>query len=221
MPNVIPVHYEILEYPANILQNIERAARTCYKSENKITNDSAVALVKKLIDSGHHAMVEFGGWIVVKFYSNRGFTHELVRHRPPSFAQESTRYCNYSKAKFGAEITVCDPEAVLRMKVKDLDKQAAFKAHLIETWAICESRYMELVGMGCPAELAREGLPIGLKAEIVIGANVREWRHIMKLRTKKSAHPRMREIMRPLLADFRYRTPIVFDDVGTLTDEAA
>lgn len=156
-------------------------------------------------------MIEFGGWIVVKFYSNRGFTHELVRHRIASFAQESTRYCNYSKGKFGGELTCVDPEWMIAQKVTDQCEAAVFKAHLLETWLYCESRYMELVAMGCPAEIAREGLPIGLKAEIVIGATVREWRHIFSLRCSKKDHPRMRELMIPLRDELRSRLPVVFD----------
>jgi len=211
--NLIKANYEIIECPENSSLSIERAARTCYKSENKITEGSAEKLTKGLIERGHHAMVEFGGWIVVKFSSNRGFTHELVRHRIASFAQESTRYCNYSKGKFGGELTCVDPEPTLEMKVKDPEKRALFKAHLLDTWLHCESRYMELVELGCPAEIAREGLPIGLKAEIVIGATVREWRHIFTLRCSKKAHPRMRELMIPLRTELQERLAVVFDDV--------
>lgn len=216
---IIQPRYEILEQPRVPCISIERAARTCFKSEDKITTESAEKMTENLIDRGHEAMIEFGGWIVVKFYSNRGFAHELVRHRLASFAQESTRYCNYSKGKFGGEITCIDPTQMLEMSVKDPEKRAEFKAHLIETWLYCEQRYMDLVGMGCPAEIAREGLPIGVKAEIVIGATVREWRHIFKLRTSKKAHPRMRELMRPLLAELRKTMPIIFDNVGKVSDE--
>lgn len=214
MPELIAPQYIILECPENAALSIERAARTCYKSEDKITEGSAEKMTKGLIERGHYAMVEFGGWIVVKFYSNRGFTHELVRHRIASFAQESTRYCNYSKGKFGGAITCIDPSSMLEMKIDDPEKRAEYKAHLIETWAICEERYMDLVGRGCPAEIAREGLPIGLKAEIVIGATVREWRHIFTLRCSKKAHPRMRELMIPLRDELRTRLPVVFDDLG-------
>jgi len=214
MPELIAPQYVILECPENAALSIERAARTCYKSEDKITEGSAERLTRGLIERGHHAMVEFGGWIVVKFFSNRGFTHELVRHRIASFAQESTRYCNYSKGKFGGATTCVDPSAMLEMKVSDPEKRAEFKADMIESWAQCEENYMSLVERGCPAEIAREVLPIGLKAEIVIGASVREWRHIFKLRTSKKAHPRMRELMIPLREELQSRVPVVFDDLG-------
>jgi len=214
MPELIAPQYVILECPDNAAVSIERAARTCYKSEDKITEDSAEKLTWGLIERGHHAMVEFGGWIVVKFYSNRGFTHEQVRHRIASYAQESTRYCNYSKAKFGESITCVDPANILEMKVKDPELRAQYKVEMVEAWAEAEQRYMDLVKRGCPAEIAREVLPIGLKAEIVVGATVREWRHIFSQRASKKAHPRMRELMTPLLEELRERLPVVFDDLG-------
>ena len=214
MPKLIAAQYVILEYPNDAHLRIERAARTCYKSEDKITDGSAEKLTRGLIDRGHHAMIEFGGWVVVKFFSNRGFTHELVRHRLSSLAQESTRYCNYSKGKFSGAITCVDPSAMLEMKVSDPEKRAEFKVAMIESWAESEARYMGLVERGCPAEIAREVLPIGLKAEIVIGANVREWRHVFKLRTSKKAHPRMRELMIPLREELQSLVPVVFDDLG-------
>ena len=214
MSNLIAPQYVILECPENATMSIERAARTCYKSEDKITEGSAEKLSRGLIERGHHAMVEFGGWIVVKFYSNRGFTHELARHRLASFAQESTRYCNYSKGKFGGVITCVDPTAMLELKVKDPEKRAEFKTLMLASWAESEMHYLRLVEEGCPAEVAREVLPIGLKAEIVIGATVREWRHIFTLRCSKKAHPRMRELMIPLRAELQERLPVVFDDLG-------
>lgn len=213
MPELISPQYVILECPESAVTNIERAARTCYKSEDKITEGSAEKLTRGLIERGHHAMIEFGGWIVVKFFSNRGFTHEQVRHRIASFAQESTRYCNYSKGKFGGSATFVDPTAVLAMKVKDPELRAEFKADMIESWARSEADYMALVGKGCPAEIAREVLPIGLKAEIVVGATVREWRHIFSQRASRRAHPRMRELMYPLLTELQGRLPVVFDDI--------
>jgi len=214
MPELIAPQYVILEYPEDAHLRIERAARICYKSEDKITEGSAEKLTRGLIERRHYAMVEFGGWIVVKFFSNRGFTHELVRHRLSSLAQESTRYCNYSKGKFSGAITCVDPSAMLEMKVSDPGKRAEFKADMIESWAQCEAKYMSMVECGCPAEIAREVLPIGLKAEIVIGANVREWRHIFSLRCSKKAHPRMRELMLPLREELQSLVPVVFDDLG-------
>ena len=91
-----------------ILAWIELAGRTCYKSEDKITEDSASQFVKKIIESGHHSVIEHIN-LSVKFICDRGVTHELVRHRLASYSQESTRYCNYSKGKFGSELTFIKP----------------------------------------------------------------------------------------------------------------
>lgn len=206
--------YLILGYPANVLERIEKAARTCYKSEDKITEDSAEKLVRSLLKRGHMAMIEFGGVATVKFVSNRGFTHEMVRHRLCSFAQESTRYCNYGKGKFRGRITVCNPDEALFMREPDAEKRARWRAKLLASWTKAEVGYLELVEDGCPAEIAREVLPIGTKAEIVVSANVREWRHIFEQRSSHLAHPRMRELMIPLLMDFAERMPVIFDDLA-------
>jgi thymidylate synthase (FAD) len=201
---IVSPSYEILVYPDNALERIERAARTCYKSENKIEEGSAEKLVKRLIENGHWPMIEFGGDIVVRFISNRGFTHELVRHRLASYAQESTRYCNYSNLKFDNQITVLDPPIGMTDEQEDLYELALLEA---------EEQYMKLLANGIPAQLAREVLPIGLKAEINIKANLVEWRHIFKMRCSHRAHPRMRELMIPLLKDVSRLIPIVFDDL--------
>jgi thymidylate synthase (FAD) len=214
MPNEVTPSYEILACPdgREMTKLIERAARTCYKSEDKVKGDSDLALVMRLLDSGHMAMIEFGGDITVKFTSNRGFTHELVRHRLTSLAQESTRYCNYAKDKHGKKINVIPvPDKWLNMDTIPTTKRAAkrFRA----AFEAAEEYYMELVGMGVPAQIAREVLPIGLKAEICIKANPREWRHIFSLRCSKRAHPRMRELMIPLLHELARNIPLLFDDL--------
>ena len=201
---LIKPSYEILECPTDALERIERAARTCYKSEDRIGSGTAEKLVGFLMDRHHSAMLEFGGWIAVKFVSNRGFTHEMVRHRLASFAQESTRYCNYSKGKFDAEITCVEPLA-------DLD--ALTKRSLYEAWSEAEKQYMEMLARGTKPEVAREALPIGLKAEIVVGANTREWMHIFEQRCSPAAHPRMRELMIPLRAELQGRIQLLFDEV--------
>lgn len=202
--------YEILRFPREPLLDIERAARTCYKSEDKITQGSAETMVKRLVKSGHWPMIEFGGDIAVRFISNRGFTHELVRHRLASFAQESTRYCNYSKGKFDGKITVINlPDTVDSDEYKTSEPQFIMRA----AYEYAEKCYMDLIERGVPSQIAREVLPIGLKAEINIKANLVEWRHIFSLRCSKRAHPRMRELMLPLLKEVHERIPIVFDDL--------
>ena len=194
------------------LQFIEQAARTCYKSEDKITDDgdSAKSLVKRLIKSGHEAMLEHSS-LSVKFVVDRGISHEIVRHRLFSFAQESTRYCNYSNGKFGSELTFIKP---CFWDVEDYN---------MITWlAVCsytEAAYFNLLEEGATPQEARTVLPNSLATEIVVTGNYREWRHFLKLRTDKAAHPQMREVTIPLLKELQNRIPIIFDDIGVDADE--
>ena len=207
---IIKPHYTILsnisEGGIKELQFIEQAARTCYKSENKITEDgeSAKALIKQLIKSGHEAMLEHSS-LSVKFVVDRGVSHEIVRHRLFSFAQESTRYCNYSKGKFGSELTFIEP---CFWDIKDYN---------MITWlAVCscvETAYFNLLKEGAAPQEARTVLPNSVKTEIGVTCNYREWRHFFKLRTDKAAHPQMREVTIPLLAELRKKIPIIFDDI--------
>ena len=188
------------------LKRIEQAARTCYKSEDKITDDgeSAKKLVKMLINNGHEAMLEHSS-LTVWFCTDRGVSHELVRHRLAAYAQESTRYCSYDKCKFGGEIAVVRPSNIKR----GTDAYIA--------WSVAcghaETAYMELLDEGCKPQDARSVLPTCLKTEIVVTANYREWRHIFSLRTDNAAHPDIRQLMTPLLLDLQRRIPIVFDGI--------
>ena len=192
-----------------MLKNIEYIARTCYKSEDMMTDLSAVKMAESLINRGHEAMLEHEK-ISVKFIVDRGVSHELVRHRVASYAQESTRYCNYSKDKFGNELTFIRPyfweDEPLRCP--------------LSVWAAAmekaEKAYFELIGMGVPPEQARTVLPNSIKTEIVMTANLREWRHFFKLRaigTTGKPHPQMLEVTVPLLAEFKALIPVVFDDL--------
>lgn len=198
------------------LQFIEQAARTCYKSEYKITQDgeSAKRLVKQLIDSGHEAMLEHSQ-LSVRFVVDRGVSHEIVRHRLFSFAQESSRFCSYNKDKFGNEITVIEP--IFYQATEEHFKDAAL-IDRYEEWAeACqeaEKSYFRLLKMGASAQEARNVLPNSTKTEIVVTGNYREWRNFFKLRVDKAAHPQMREVTRPLLAELQRRIPIIFDDIG-------
>lgn len=207
---IIKPSYEILtpisDGGIKELQHIERIARVCYKSEDKISPDgeSAKKLVKMLIDREHEAMLEHGS-ISVLFICDRGVSHELVRHRMASFAQESTRYCNYSKDKFGNELTFIKPCF--------FDK-GSYNYKFWETSVDpTEFEYFELLKEGATPQEARSVLPNSLKTEIVMTANYREWRHVFKLRCSPAAHPQMRELMIPLLDDLHGRLPIIFDDV--------
>lgn len=210
----IKPYYEILT-PINgieILKNIERVARTCYKSEDKISEDdsSARKLVQMLINRKHEAMIEFGD-IVVKFVVDRGISHEIVRHRIASYAQESTRYVNYSKDKFGKEITLITPVFWGDCSENDVDceKHALLKNAL----NIIEETYMKLIELGASPQEARYILPNGTKTEINVKFNLRQWRHFFKMRCAKAAHPQMREVTIPLLHEFQEKIPIIFDDI--------
>ena len=198
------------------LQFIEQAARTCYKSEDNITQDggSAKRLVKQLIDSGHEAMLEHSQ-LSVRFVVDRGVSHEIVRHRLFSFAQESSRFCSYNKDKFGNEITVIEP--IFYRATEEHFKDAAL-IDRYEEWAeACqeaEKSYFRLLKMGASAQEARNVLPNSTKTEIVVTGNYREWRNFFKLRVDKAAHPQMREVTRPLLAELQRRIPIVFEGIN-------
>lgn len=208
--------YEILTdfsiYGTLELMAIEEKARTCYRSEDKILEqgESAKALIKRLIKSGHESPLEHG-IISVRFTCDRGISHELVRHRLASFSQESTRYCNYSKDKFSNQITVIEP---CYLTPGSNAYTAWFKA-----CGAAEKAYMEMLKDHCSAEEARVVLPTCLKTELVMTANYREWRTILKQRTARNAHPQMRELMVPLLHELQDRLPVIFDDIGTEDEE--
>jgi thymidylate synthase (FAD) len=206
---IIKSSYEILT-PINrneILKSIEVAGRTCYKSEDKITVDSASKFVKMLINRGHEAMIEHNN-ITVKFICDRGVSHEIVRHRIASYAQESTRYCNYSNDKFGNTITVIEPCFWSEEGVDD-DKFALWKC----ACEYAESYYFKLIKSGASAQEARTVLPNSLKTEIVVTMNLREWRHFLKLRTASVAHPQMKELAIPLLNELKTILPEIFNDI--------
>ena len=211
---IIEQSHEILSLPENLLEMLEKAGRTCYKSEDKITQESAPKFVKMLRDRGHHAMIEFGD-IIVKFITNRGVTHEIVRHRMCSFAQESTRY-----VKYDGEMEFIRPvwadERWTGMTYKKLAKFHDVKEPDL-LWAdaclTAEMSYKTLLDEGWRPEQAREVLPNSLKTEIVVKANIREWRHIFTLRCSKAAHPQMRTLMIPLLEELKIKLPIIFEDI--------
>lgn len=206
---IIEPSYEILteisEGGIKELQHIEKIGRVCYKSENKITEDgeSVRKFVKMIIDRGHEAMIEHSS-LSVKFIVDRGVSHELVRHRIASFAQESTRYCNYSKDKFDNGITFIKPFF--------FDDDVRYQRWLNAMFA-AESAYLDLLDSGATPQEARSVLPNSTKTEITITANYREWRSFFKLRTAQAAHSQMREVTIPLLKELKTRLPIIFDDI--------
>jgi len=211
-----------------VLEHLEAAGRTCYKSEAKITGNSAQKFIKKIIQSGHHSVLEHES-LTVRFIVNRGFTHELVRHRLCAYSQESTRYCDYSKDSAGDHIQFIIPPCFYslglnRIEVRSHDGLDGLIASCglrsdisccVWMHAIlnCEIAYKRLRKEGLPPQTARGVLPIDLKTEIVHTANMREWRHIFSLRATKAAHPQMSEQMDELLCDMKNRIPVLFDDL--------
>ena len=212
---VIDARYEILDKidGMEVLKKIERVARTCYKSEDYIKEGSAERLVKSLIDRGHEAMLEHYSFSI-KFICDRGVSHEIVRHRVASFAQESTRYCNYSKDKFGKELTFIYPRFWDRYIGLKEEPNAL---NLYENWHTAmenaEKAYFTLLEKGATPQEARSVLPNSIKTEVVMTANLREWRHFFKLRTAPAAHPQMRELTIPLLKELKEKIPVMFDDI--------
>jgi len=210
---IIDAGFEILtpisEGGISELQFLEKIARKCYKSEDKISEDgeSAKRLVGSLIKSKHEAMLEHMS-LSVLFICDRGVSHEIVRHRMASFAQESTRYCNYSKGKFGGEITFIRPYDMLSDSTEFGIWESAMSA--------AENSYMELIKNGVSPQMARSVLPNSLKTELVMTANLREWRHFLNLRAAGSTgapHPQMLEVAVPLLIELQHVIPVVFDDI--------
>jgi len=206
---IIEQSHEILFLSDEPLAKIELAGRTCYKSEDKITQDSAEKFVKMLKNRNHHAMLEFG-WMMVRFITNRGVTHELVRHRLCSFAQESTRYVDYQEEMEFIKPVWCN------LKLDETQNYHFDEWCFIQACSEAEGRYKELRDVGWRPEQAREVLPNSLKTEIVVGANLREWMHIFNLRCSPKAHPQMKALMIPLRDEVRKIIPILFDTEGEI-----
>lgn len=201
---IISASAHIEAFTEDLEQVIEAAGRTCWKSEEKISKDSAPAFIERIKGFKHESVLEHGA-ITVRFICDRGVSHELVRHRLAAFSQESTRYCNYSKDKFGQELTFIRP----------LFFQPGTEKY--RKWVIAcqaaEASYLMLLDDGATAQEARSVLPNSLKTEIVMTTNPREWRHVFRMRCDKAAHPQMREVMLPLFDKFCEMWPSLFDDV--------
>lgn len=187
-----------------VMKNLESYARVCYKSENNVSENSAERLLRNILRSGHESVIEHEK-ITVKVVCDRGVTHEIVRHRLASYSQESTRYCNYSKDKFGNELTFIKPcfwsEDSVSYKLWEQQMQDVEKC------------YLKLMENGAKPEEARSILPNSLKTEIIITMDLREWRHFFILRTSSKSHPQMREIAIPMLKKFAEMLPVIFEDI--------
>jgi thymidylate synthase (FAD) len=202
---IIEASAVIESFTPNLEKNIEAAGRTCWKSEDKIGENSACEFIEKIKGYNHASVLEHGA-ITVRFVIDRGVSHELVRHRIASFSQESTRYCNYTKGKFDSEITVIKP---------CFWPEGSYE---YSVWALAcknaEIDYFKLIQYGAKAQEARSVLPNSLKTELVMTANPREFMHIFELRCAPAAHPQMREVMIPLLHEFAYKWPSIFGDLA-------
>lgn len=189
--------------PIQIMKNIERACRTCYRSEDLITEESYKKLLKNCINRGHESVLEHEK-ITVRMVCDVGVYKDLTRHRFGSFSIESTRYCNYSKDKFSNEIKFIEP-----VFFWDLEKMKIW----MDTMYEIEKQYMKMAAAGCTPDEMRMILPHSTAAEVTMTANIREWRHILDLRTKKMTHPAIRQLLIPLLLKFKEDMPELFNSI--------
>ena len=188
-----------------IMQRIERAGRVCYKSEGNISDTSAENFIAALIKRGHESVIEHVS-ITFKIVCDRGISHEIVRHRLASYSQESSRYCDYSGDKFGGELTFIKP----CFWADNSDKLFTWR----QTMALIEHIYLTMRENGAKPEEARSILPNSLKTELFMTANLREWRHFLKLRTSPKAHPQMREIALKIYNILNENLPVIFSDIN-------
>lgn len=187
-----------------IMKNIERACRTCYRSEGKITEGSYKTLLKNCITRGHESVLEHEK-VTIRMYCDLGVYKDLTRHRIASFSIESTRYCNYGKDKFGNELKF----------IKPCNMEEGTK--LYKLWEdACENiekDYIEMSNLGALPDQLRMILPHSIAAEVTMTANIREWKHILNLRASSHTHPSIRQLMIPLLLHFKQIMPEIFEDV--------
>jgi len=183
-------------------QPIEVAGRTCYKSEDKITLESAAKFIDMLYERGHESVIEHP-YASFRVVCDRGVSHEFVRHRLFSYSQESTRYCNYGKDKFGNEITVIEPPGLTIPQRRSWE-------HIMRQ---SELAYLAMLADHARPEIARSVLPTCLKTELVAIANFREWCHFLRLRTSPKAHPQMQEVANMIGKILLRECPEVFKHV--------
>lgn len=200
---------------AVVLDTIERVGRTCYKSEDKMTEFSAEDFVRRLIKRGHEAMIEHGS-VTLRFINDRGVSHEEVRHRIASFGQESTRYCNYSTDKFNGEVTYIDIERGMELDATVSKLPFEVKLAIIHEWMVAcldaERHYLRMLELGATPQIARSVLNNSTKTEICITMNFREWRHFIRLRNDPTAHPQMREVAKQVLDMLYEKYPVFFEE---------
>lgn len=210
---IIKPYVELIDAPnyEAMLKKIERIGRVCYKSEDKIKADSAEGFIRGIIKRGHESVIEHAS-ISVLVTCDRGVTHEIVRHRIASYSQESTRYCNYSGEKFDGQISVIDIATGFHYNLDD--EKDRLKYHI---WAVAmmdaARHYNDMIAAGAKPEEARSVLPNSTKTEIAMTMNLREWRHFIRLRDHKAAHPQMREVAHMIDQELSKRYPVFFEDL--------
>lgn len=216
----------------NWLKTTELAGRTCYKSEDRIKAGSEIPFNNMLCNTFKHLSVMEHSLIVVWFRGSRGFTHEMVRHRHCSFSQESTRYCNYGKNNNGLNVlpptqyTHLEGHMKKQMVQKNIElPEEEFLENLqraselfANAFDVAYSHYMELLKLNVPVQLARDVLPIGTKADIVVSGNYRTWVEFLRQRLAPQAHPIMRAMMTPVARELKKRVPVIFDSLELLDE---
>lgn len=209
-----------ISHQERLAEYVELCGRQCYQSTHKIEPGSSIKFIKNLISSGHHSVLEHAN-ISAKIVTNRGVTHELVRHRLAAISQESTRYCNYSGDRFGNELSFIIPVWISDEEVSrhfpDEQYDDGYMNNPVYVWVnqiqSCEDEYLRLLQLGWTPEKAREILPNSLKTTIVMTMNLRMWRHVMAQRLDKKCHPEMRHTMSLIGREFLDKLPLFFEDI--------
>ena len=202
---------EVEDYDGlKIMKNIERACRTCYRSEEKITGESYKNLLKNCINRGHESVLEHEK-ITVRLTCDIGVYKDLTRHRAgTAFSIESTRYCNYGKDKFDRSIKVIEP--------CNIEKDTPEYLEWYNCMEYIEQTYLKMCDMGCKPDQLRMILPHSTAAQVTMTCNIREWKHIFGLRANSHAHPSIQQLLIPLLLKFKQDMPEIFDSVEYNTD---
>ena len=225
--NIIKPRVELLPNPSTgrpytkeeglqIVKHLELCARNCYKSEDKITDESANRMIRSLLMRKHESPVEHVS-ISVRFICDRGVSHEIVRHRLASYSQESTRYVNYSGDKAGGEITYIDLAGGLAYDFNMSQLPPEMTDAIYEEWLKAnedaEKHYMKLIELGATPQIARSVLNNSTKTDLIMSANPREWRNFFSLRCDLASHPQMREVARELLQVMYNIFGVIFEDL--------
>jgi thymidylate synthase (FAD) len=197
-----------LEDPASVVRAVEHCGRIAYMTWDKEAPGSAEKFVQMIVKLGHESVLEHKS-VTAILLCDRATAQQITRHRIASFTMQSQRYCNFASDRFEGEVTFVDPE--FYHKEKDA-AHAVWLDHVKK----CEEVYMSLVKAGCPAEDARSVLPNSAACAIAVTANLREWRHIFKLRTEAHAQHNIRHLMEDLLNRFVTKLPCVFSDIATV-----